>query len=125
MQPQYNQQYNQQYQQQPPQYSQPYAQPQYTQNFYAGQITEAQLPENLKPLSPWAYIGYSILMAIPVVGFICMLLFSFSSSGNINRRNFARSMLYMLVIGVVIAIFIAVLAAVLGFSLAGLGSLYY
>lgn len=48
------------------------------------------LPSNLRPLSAWAYFGYTLLFSIPVVGFIFLIVFSFSRS-NINRRSFARS----------------------------------
>lgn len=47
-------------------------------------------PQQFKPLSPWAYFGYSILFSIPVVGFILLIVFSFNDD-SINRRNFARS----------------------------------
>lgn len=43
-----------------------------------------------RPLSPWAYWGLSLLYAIPVIGLIFVIIFSFGSS-NINRRNFTRS----------------------------------
>lgn len=48
------------------------------------------LPSNLRPLSAWAYFGYTLLFSIPVVGFILLIVFSFNR-GNINRRSFARS----------------------------------
>lgn len=56
-----------------------------------------------KPLSPWAYFGYTILFHVPVVGFICLIIFSFDNS-NINRRNFARSYfcIYLLLAVVII-----------------------
>ena len=47
-------------------------------------------PRELKPLGAWSYVGLRILYAIPVIGFIFMLIFTFSS-GNINRRSFTRS----------------------------------
>ncbi len=43
-----------------------------------------------RPLGAWEYFGLSILYAIPVIGFIFLLVFTFSS-GNINRRNYTRS----------------------------------
>ena len=46
--------------------------------------------EQFRPLSSWAYLGYAILFAVPVLGLILLLAFSLSSS-NINRRNYARS----------------------------------
>ncbi|MGN0642222.1 MAG: hypothetical protein ACI4JJ_03675 [Huintestinicola sp.] len=51
---------------------------------------ESMLPMQYKPLSPWAYFGYTILFSIPVVGLILLIVFSFSND-NINKRNFARS----------------------------------
>ena len=48
------------------------------------------LPPEYRPLGAWAYFGYTILFSIPLVGLICLIVFSVSR-GNINRRNFARS----------------------------------
>ena len=47
-------------------------------------------PDNRGLLGPWAYFGLQLLFAVPVVGFIFLIIFSFHS-GNLNRRNFARS----------------------------------
>jgi len=54
------------------------------------EITAEDLPEHLRPLSPWAYFGLQLLYSIPIVGFIFLIIFSFKKS-NINRRNFTRS----------------------------------
>lgn len=43
-----------------------------------------------RPISAWGYVGYSILFAIPVIGWIFLIVFTFSDK-NINRRSFARS----------------------------------
>ncbi len=43
-----------------------------------------------KPISAWGYVGYKILWAIPVLGWLiwlCTALFS----GNQNKKSFARS----------------------------------
>lgn len=48
------------------------------------------LPEQYRPLSPWAYFGLQLLFSVPVVGLVFLIVFSVSR-GNINRRNFARS----------------------------------
>ncbi len=58
-------------------------------------------PERFRPLSPWAYFGYTILFVIPLVGFICLIVFSLSDT-NINRRNFARSFFCSLVLSLII-----------------------
>ncbi len=72
--------------------------------------TLKQIPKEYKPLSPWAYFGYNILFAIPLAGFICLIIFAFDNS-NINRRNYARSFFCALLICVVLG--------VLGFVLIG------
>ncbi|MBO4572720.1 MAG: ABC transporter permease [Clostridia bacterium] len=72
------------------------------------------IPENLRPISPWTYFGLSILFNVPIVGFIFLVIFSISR-GNINRRNFARS--YFCVF--VIALFILLIVLLTG----GLGSI--
>ena len=54
-------------------------------NYYDG-------PPEYRPLSAWEYFGYGLLVAIPIVGFVMMLYYSFDNS-NINRRNFARYLL--------------------------------
>ncbi len=87
--------------------SRPY-QPTYTQPI----ITQEQLPEKFRPLSPWAYFGYGILFSIPLVGLICLIVFSFNDT-NINRRNFARSYFIVLLIAVVLLLILA-FAGVLG-----------
>lgn len=76
------------------------------------------LPEEYRPLSPWAYFGLQILYSIPVVGFIFLIIFSFKRS-NINRRNFTRSYWCALIIAGVIAIIAIILFAVLGITTAG------
>ena len=66
-----------------------------------------------KLLGPWAYFGLQLLFAIPIVGFILLIVFSFDNS-NLNRRNFARSYWCGLLLGVIISILIAVLVIVTG-----------
>ena len=62
-----------------------------------------------RPLSPWAYFGYQILFALPIIGIILLIFYSLSDS-NINRRNFARSYFCVYVLAIVIVI-IGVVAA--------------
>ena len=81
-----------------------------TNHFYNPNYTS-----QYKPLSPWAYVGYNLLFSIPVVGFILLIVFSFSSS-NINRRNYARSFWCVLLLALIITVVLSVLAAVFGFS---------
>ena len=69
------------------------------------------IPSNYKPLSAWAYFGYQLLFAIPFVGFILLIVFSFNND-NINRRNFARS--YFCVYLLVAIIFVILIALGMG-----------
>ena len=65
-------------------------------------ITADQLPEEYQPLSPWAYFGLQILFAVPIVGFIFLIIYSINGS-NVNRRNFARSYwCSLIIVGVVL-----------------------
>ena len=72
-------------------------------------------PERFRPLSPWAYFGYTLLFAIPVIGLVCMdqmmvclIVFSLSDT-NINRRSFARSFFCGLVLSVIIGLVMGLL----------------
>lgn len=59
------------------------------------------VPPEYRPLGAWAYVGYSLLFSLPVVGLICLIVFSLSDS-NLNRRNYARSYFIGLLIAVVL-----------------------
>lgn len=75
----------------------------------------AAIPENLRPLSPWAYFGLQLLFSVPIVGFIFLIIFSIKRD-NINRRNFARSYWCSLIIAAVILLVVFVLALFLGLN---------
>ena len=77
--------------------------------------TLQQLPPQYRPLGAWAYFGYSLLFSVPVVGVICLIIFSISGS-NINRRNYARSFWCVYVLAAIVAV---VLWA-LGFSVSSI-----
>ena len=59
-----------------------------------------------KPISAWGYIGYSILFAIPIIGFILLIVFALSDR-NINRRSYARSYFCWFLIIIIISVLIA------------------
>lgn len=62
------------------------------------------IPEELKPISMWGYFGYEILFAIPIVGLILLIVFSFGGTRNVNLKNFARSYFCFLIIGFILLI---------------------
>lgn len=82
------------------------------QNFNQQQTTVQNIPEEYKPISMWGYFGYEILFAIPLVGFICLLVFAFGGTQNKNLKNFARSYFCFLIVVVIIAaIIIGIISA--------------
>lgn len=76
----------------------------------------ALVPPEYRPISAWGYFGYLLLFAIPLVGFIFLLIFTFSNS-NVNRRNYARSYwcAFLFAIIVMIAVYFMLIAT--GYSL--------
>ena len=76
-------------------------------------MADATVPRTYKPLSPWAYYGLQLLFSIPLVGFICLIVFSLDDS-NLNRRNFARSYWCGLIISLVLIIAVVVLILATG-----------
>jgi len=91
-----------------------YQQPPYTQTVYQ----QPQPAANPEPVSAWGFIGLAILFGIPVVGFICAIVFACMSSINANIRNFARAQLILLVIGIVLALILGITAGTAISSLA-------
>ncbi len=78
---------------------------------YSGNMTRPEdLPPRLRPVKAWAYVGYDILFAVPLIGFIFMIVFAVSDE-NVNRRNYARSYFckMLLVLGVFLLIFLIAL----------------
>ena len=63
-------------------------QPQYSQPI---PIKNYDPSKDYTPIGMWGYFGYQILFAIPILGFILILIFSFGGTRNINLRNYARS----------------------------------
>ncbi len=62
-----------------------------------------QIPEKYRPISAWGYLGYNLLFALPIAGFILLIVFSFDDS-NINRKNYARSYFCALLLVVIILV---------------------
>ncbi len=65
-----------------------------------------------EPLSPWAYVGYTMLFSLPLVGFILLIVFSVSKSTNENLKNYARSywcwlLIYLVIIAILVVLILA------------------
>lgn len=68
--------------------------------------------EEYKPISMWGYFGYEILFAIPIVGFVLLIVFSLTAQ-NRNLKNFARSYFCFLIL-LLVFILLLVSAGVFG-----------
>lgn len=79
------------------------------------------IPEDYKPISMWGYFGYELLFAIPLVGFILILVFSFGGTRNKNLKNFARSFFCVWIIAVVLIVILLITGF---FGAAGLRASY-
>lgn len=83
------------------------------------EFTENDLPEQYKPLGAWSYFGLQLLFSIPIVGFVFLIVFSFSR-GNLNRRSFARSYWCAAIVAAAVVGLLLIFIGLLGFSSADL-----
>ena len=74
----------------------------YQANPYPYQPAKPTIPPEYKPISAWGYFGYNLLFAIPLVGFILLIVFSCGGTSNVNLKNYARSFWCGLVIALVL-----------------------
>ncbi|MBQ7005048.1 MAG: zinc-ribbon domain-containing protein [Clostridia bacterium] len=77
------------------------------------QIPQNQYSPQYRPISAWGYFGYNLLFSIPLVGFICLIIFSLSSD-NINRRNYARSFWCWFALALILGAVFGVLVLITG-----------
>ena len=72
-----------------------------------------ELDSKYRPIGAWGYFGYNLLFSLPLIGFICLLIFCFSDA-NINRRSYARSFFCAALIGLIVLVIAIVLLIVSG-----------
>lgn len=65
------------------------------------------------PIGMWGYFLYSILFNIPLVGWICWIIFAVGGTRNINLRNFARSYICLYIVMFVLFLLISLFVAAL------------
>ena len=70
-------------------------------------------PADTAPLSTADYLILHLVNMIPLVGFILMLMWSFSDNVNLNRRNFCRAYLIVYAVSFILSIFLIALYAVI------------
>ena len=105
------------------------AQQQYAPNYgpqnYAPQPNPYNsVPPYYRPIKPWGYIGYMLLYSIPLIGFI-MLIVNACATDNINKRNFARSYLWLMLVSFIISIIITIIWVIIAVIAANSGSFNY
>jgi len=82
-------------------------------------ISEEDLPEELKVVPALHFFLYQVVFAIPLVGLIVVIIMSLGATKNKNIRNFARAQLIAIVVGIVLTMLFG--AAILSFFLAFVG----
>ena len=78
--------------------------PAITYNVNSQPITEDNLPEKFKPISPWGFLGYNLLFSIPIIGTVMLFVYAFGGTSKVNLRNYARSFFCIALIQIIIAI---------------------
>lgn len=61
-----------------------------------------------RPLSVGDWIVVFLLLGIPVVGFILIIYWSFGENVNINKKNFSKATLLLIVLTFALIIFFAI-----------------
>lgn len=77
---------------------------------------EKHLPKSYRPISAWGYFWRAVLYAIPVIGWLFLLINAIGSK-NRNGRNFARSYFCALLLAVIVAVIGVVVNYVTGNAL--------
>lgn len=76
-------------------------------------LNQYQIPLEYQPISAWGYVGYNILLNLPVVGLIVAIVLNFETN-NKNLKNLALSYIILQIIRVVLTL---IIVAILGASL--------
>mgnify|MGYP001250065050 CR=1 FL=1 len=64
-------------------------------------------------LSSWGFVGSMLLMAIPIAGFIIMIVWAAGATSNHNRRNLARGCLLTLAILLALYLILIIYAVII------------
>ncbi len=81
----------------PPAYTTPQAAPQ-PEVYQPATFSSKTSSADATPLSIGSYLGMMLITAIPLIGFIMLLVWSFGGSVNRNKKNWARAMLIMAIV---------------------------
>lgn len=97
---------------QPVQNARPPQAPVYQQQPFAA----APADPNAVPMKTAEWFWMMLVLALPIAGFICTLVWAFGSNVNLNRKNFCRATLMWMLVGVAISIIVVIICAALGVS---------
>ena len=79
-----------------------------------------RIPPEYKPLSPWAYFGWSLLYSIPFVGFVLLIVMSFAPR-NKNHKNFTRAYWCGALVALIALVVMVLFAILVGGGIESLG----
>lgn len=91
-------------------------------------MQEIEKPRQLEPIKPVRWALYAFLAAIPLVGLILLILWSFGDGERIEKRNWARGQLmFRLLLYLAWIFFVVLFFAFSGWSLYRLfnGEIFY
>ncbi|MBQ9841237.1 MAG: hypothetical protein IJO78_06580 [Erysipelotrichaceae bacterium] len=63
-------------------------------------------------VSTWEFLGAMLLMCVPVLGWILLIVWALGGTRKINKRNFARASVILIVIGLLVSFAIGLVAKV-------------
>ena len=97
----------------------PYQQQAYQQPNYRQPVYQAQ--QNEEVVSTGSWVGYQLIPLIPAVGgiiyLVMLFVWAFGDSKPATFRNWAKSQLIIMLIGVVLSIIVTVIITMLGVNL--------
>lgn len=64
-------------------------------------------------VTTWEFLGAMLLMCIPVLGWILLIVWALGGTRKINKRNFARASVILIIIGLLVSFAIGLLAKVI------------
>lgn len=73
---------------------------------------ENLIQKDTQPLSVKDWLITLIITAIPLIGFIMLFVWAFSSDTNVNKANWAKASLILLAIGIALSILFTVVFGV-------------
>lgn len=69
---------------------------------------------DLKPMTVGDWMVTLLILALPLVNIIMLLVWAFSSTGNVSRRNYCRASLLWFLIMMALSVIVFIILAALG-----------